>query len=66
MMRLFKRFPVQIRFVSLSLFLFMIGWGLGTDTYFSIYVKKIIANPWGVTLIGAILAFAKLIFVVPV
>lgn len=38
--------PIKIRFVSVSVFLFMIGWGLGTDTYFSIYVRDIIGNGW--------------------
>ncbi|MBO4203852.1 MFS transporter [bacterium] len=44
----------------------MLGWGLGTDTYFSIYVQTIVESPWGVMMIGAILALAKLLFVVPV
>lgn len=62
----FLNIPIQIRFVSLSIFLFMLGWGLGTDTFFSIYVKTIIGNGWGVTAVGTILALAKLIFVIPV
>lgn len=60
------KLPIQIRFISFSLFLFMIGWGLGTDTYFSLYVQGIIGNPWGITAIGTILALAKLVLVVPI
>jgi MFS family permease len=58
--------PIKVRFVSVSVFLFMIGWGLGTDTYFSIYVQSIIGNGWGITAVGTILALAKLLFVIPV
>ncbi|MDR3168471.1 MAG: MFS transporter [Candidatus Peribacteria bacterium] len=59
-------FPIQVKFISFSLFLFMIGWGLGTDTYFSLYVESIIGNPRGVTAIGTILALAKLVLVIPI
>ena len=38
--------PVKIRSISLSLALFMMGWGLGTDTYFSIYIQEIVGNAW--------------------
>ena len=58
--------PLKIRFVSISLFLFMLGRGLWTDTYFSLYVKDIIWNSWWVTAIGAILAVAKLSMVIPI
>ena len=58
--------PKTIKFISSSLFLFMIGWGLGTDTYFSLYIKSIIGNSRGVTLIWALLAMTKLIFSIPV
>ena len=60
------KLPIQIRFVSFSVFLFMIGWGLGTDTYFSIYIQHIVGNPRGITAIGTILALAKLLFVIPI
>ena len=36
--------PMEIREVSLSLFLFTIGWGLGGDTFFSVYMKNIIGT----------------------
>lgn len=64
--RLKKILPVKIRFVSLSLALFMLWWWLGTDTYFSIYIKEIIWNTRWVTAIWAILAFVKLLFVIPI
>ena len=58
--------PVKIRSISLSLALFMLWWWLGTDTYFSIYVKEIIWNTWWVTAIWAMLAVVKLFFVIPI
>lgn len=61
-----KLFPVKIRFVSLSLALFMLGRWLWTDTYFSIYVKEIIWNARWVTAIWTILAVTKLFFVIPI
>lgn len=64
--KLKKLFPVKIRFISLSLALFMLWRWLGTDTYFSIYVKEIIWNAWWVTAIWTILAFTKLLFVIPI
>lgn len=57
--------PVKIRSISLSLALFMLGWWLGTDTYFSIYVKEIIGNARGVSAIWTILVVVKLFFVIP-
>lgn len=66
LLRLKKILPVKIRFVSWSLALFMLGWWLWTDTYFSVYVKEIIWNPWWVTVIWAILAFTRLLFVIPI
>jgi hypothetical protein len=44
----------------------MIGRGLGTDTYFSLYVEHIIGNARGITAIGTILALAKLALVIPI
>ena len=66
LLKLKEILPVKIRFVSWSLALFMLWWWLGTDTYFSVYVKEIIWNPWWVTLIWAILAFTRLLFVIPI
>ncbi len=61
-----KTIPVKIRSISFSLALFMLWWGLGTDTYFSIYIKEIVGNARGVTAIWTLLAFVKLLFVVPI
>lgn len=61
-----KKIPYAIKFISSSLFLFMIGRWLWTDTYFSIYVKNIIGNAWWVTCIGALLAITKLFFSIPI
>ena len=58
--------PVKIRSISLSLALFMMGWWLWTDTYFSIYVQEIVWNARWVTAIWTVLAFVKLIFVIPI
>jgi MFS-type transporter involved in bile tolerance (Atg22 family) len=44
----------------------MIGRGLGTDTYFSLYIELIIGNTRGITAIGALLALMKLAFVIPI
>ncbi|MDR0607427.1 MAG: hypothetical protein LBG52_03570 [Candidatus Peribacteria bacterium] len=66
LMQKLLHFPIQIRFISFSLFLFMIGRGRGTDTYFSLYVQGIIGNPRGITAIGTILALAKLALVIPI
>ena len=58
--------PISIKWISLSLFLFMIGWWLGWDTFFSVYVKSILWAGLGVTLIGTFLALVKLLVVIPV
>lgn len=66
--RLFSlaKIPMEIREVSLSLFLFTIGWGLGGDTFFSVYIKKIIGTGIGLTLIGTLLPLVKLLVVMPI
>lgn len=58
--------PVNIRWISISLFLFMIGRWLGGDTFFSIYVRSIVDSGLGLTLIGTLLAVIKLLVVIPV
>ena len=55
-----KIIPSKIRAVSLSLVFFMMGRWLGTDTYFSVYVKEVIGNTWWVSVIWTILALVKL------
>ena len=61
-----KIIPLKIRSISLSLALFMMGRWLGTDTYFSIYIKEIVGSAWWVTVIWAVLAFVKLLFTIPI
>ena len=61
-----KFIPLKIRSISLSLALFMMGRWLGTDTYFSIYIKEIVGSAWWVTVIWAVLAFVKLLFTIPI
>ncbi len=61
-----KIIPLKIRSISLSLALFMMGRWLGTDTFFSIYVKETVWSAWWVTIIWAVLAFVKLLFTVPI
>lgn len=61
-----KIIPLKIRSISLSLALFMMGRWLGTDTYFSIYIKEIVGSARWVTVIWAVLAFVKLIFTIPI
>jgi hypothetical protein len=47
----FFSIPISIRMVSLSLFLFLFGRGLGGDTFFSLYIKTIVDNVFWVSLI---------------
>ena len=58
--------PVKIRWISLSLALFMMWRWLWTDTYLSIYIKEIVGSARWVTIIWWILAFVKLIFTIPI
>lgn len=62
----FFSIPISIRITSLSLFLFMLWWGLGADTFFSLYIKSIVNNVVLVSLIGALLPFSKLLFSLPI
>lgn len=62
----FFSIPVSVRIISFSLFLFVFGWGLGADTFFSVYIKYIIDNVFRVSVIGAILALSKLFFTLPI
>ena len=58
--------PINIRWVSISLFLFMMGRWLGWDTFFSVYVKSILGSGFGLMFIGTLLAVIKLFLVIPV
>lgn len=43
--------PISIRIVSFSLFLFLLGRGLGADVFFSIYIETIVDNILRISLI---------------
>ncbi len=58
--------PIVVKIVSFSFFLFMLGRGLGADTYFSIYIKSIVDNLFLVSVIWAGLAFIKMLFSLPI
>ena len=47
----FFSIPVSIRFVGLSLFIFILGRGLGADVFFSLYIKDIVDNVFLVSII---------------
>lgn len=54
--------PISIRYISLSMFIFILGRGLGGDTFFSVYLKSIIDNVFRISVIGALLPFIKMFF----
>jgi len=58
--------PVNIRWISFSLFLFMIGWWLGWDTFFSVYIRYVLEAWIWVTLVWSLLPLVKLLVVIPV
>ncbi len=62
----FFSIPVSIRMVSFSLFLFILGRGLGADAFFSIYVESIVKNVFRVSIIWAILSLGKMLLSIPI
>jgi MFS family permease len=58
--------PVSVRFISLSSFLFVFGWWLGWDTFFSIYVERIVENIFLVSMIWTLLPLSRLLFALPI
>lgn len=56
--------PKNVRRVSLSLFIFMLGWWVWWDTFYSVFIETIVENVFWVSLIWAILPLIKL-FVAP-
>lgn len=62
----FLSLPLSIKTISFSLFLFVLGWWLGADTFFSIYIKSIVDNVFWLSLIGAILPLTRLLFALPI
>jgi len=58
--------PVSIRVVGFSLFVFILGRGLGADVFFSLYVQTIVDNVFLISIIGAILSLGKMFFSIPI
>lgn len=56
----------HVKIIATSLFLFVLWRWLGGDTFFSVYVKTIVNSTFLIALVGAILSFAKLLFVIPI
>jgi len=62
----FFSIPFSVRMISLSLFLFILGWGLGADVFFSLYIKNIVDHVFWISIIGAILSLGKMFFSIPI
>jgi hypothetical protein len=62
----FFSIPVAIRTISISTFLFVLGWGLGADTFFSIYLKTIVSNVFRISVIAALIPLIKMFFAVTI
>lgn len=58
--------PVSVRFISFSSFLFILGFGLGWDTFFSIYVEEIVESIFLVSMIWTLLPLSRLLFALPI
>ena len=56
--------PKNVRLISLSVFIFMLGWWIWWDTFYSVFIESIVENVFRVSLIWAILPLVKL-FVAP-
>lgn len=66
MKRRFFSVPISVRFISLSLFLFVFGRGLGWDIFFSIYIERIVQSVMLVSLIWMLGPIIKLLLVLQV
>jgi len=56
--------PKNVRLISLSVFIFMLGWWIWWDTFYSVFIESIVENVFRVSLIWAVLPLVKL-FVAP-
>jgi len=56
--------PKNVRLISLSMFIFMLGWWVWWDTFYSVFIETIVENVFWVSLIWALLPLIKL-FVAP-
>jgi MFS family permease len=62
----YREIPLSVRQACINLAIFVAGWGLGTDTYYSLYIKTIVDDLFLIGLFSAILAFVKLLMTLPV
>lgn len=62
----FFSIPVSIRVIGFSLFIFILGRGLGADVFFSLYIKSIVNKVFLISIIGALLSLGKMVFSIPV
>lgn len=62
----FLAIPISIRMVGFSLFIFVLGWWLGADVFFSLYIKNIVDHILLISVIGAVLSLGKMLFSIPV
>ena len=56
--------PKNVRLISLSMFIFMLGRWVWWDTFYSVFIETIVENVFWVSLIWALLPLIKL-FVAP-
>lgn len=64
--RNFFAIPISVKLISFSLFLFTLGWWLGADTFFSLYLEVVVKNVFLVSIIAAILPLSKMFFSLPI
>jgi MFS family permease len=58
----FAYIPPMVKRMSLMLFVFVLGRGLGGDTFFSVYIASLTDSALLVSLMGALLAGVKMVF----
>jgi hypothetical protein len=52
----------MIKWMSLMLFIFILGRGIGGDVFFSVYIDSIVSDPLLISLMAALLALSKIVF----
>ena len=62
----YKKIPASVKMACFNVSLFAIGWGFGTDPFFSIYIKSITANLFLLGVLMAILPFIKVLLTLPI
>lgn len=61
-----RNLPLLVKHVCVNVFLFVLGWWLGADMLFSIYVQSIVDAVWAIGLLAWIVAALKLLLSIPV